>query len=154
MSFDLFILCPRLDPSVAERFNAIRLAGLPEGLRIDPATCITDSSCILIEENGEEWGELYPEHNQWASEPNCPRSITSEWRELHFPSRGDPDVFHVAAALAEAAEGWVFDPQGAAQEADLPIGDDDDSQHAGHGFYTPAITRRIGELLASKFRWD
>lgn len=154
MSFDLFILCPNLDPSVAERFNAIRHPGLPEGLKIDPDTCTADNSCVLIEENGDEWGELYPDRIRWASEPNCPTSINSEWVELHFPSRGDPDVFHVAAALAEAARGWVFDPQGAAQEVDFPIGEDEDSQHAGHGFYTPAIARLIGELLATKFRWD
>lgn len=154
MSFDLFILCPNLDRGVAERFNQSSPAGLPDGLSIDPTQCTADSTCWLIMEDGEEWGELYIDRNRSIDDPNHPQEITPGWVELHFPSRGDPVVFDVAAALAEAAQGWVFDPQSAAAEVDFPFGDDAASLHARHGYYTPAVTRQIGDLLATKFQWD
>lgn len=154
MSFDLFILCPRLDRGVIERFNQARVPGLPEGLSIDAAAITADSAFWVIRKDGEEWGELYLGKNQFMDEPARPPEVTAEWVQMHFPSRGHPSVFHVAAALADAGSGWVFDPQGAAQEVGLPAGEDAASRYAGQGFYTPAITREIADKLATMFRWD
>jgi hypothetical protein len=46
-----------------------------------------------------------------------------------------------------------FDPQGVAEEVGL-AGSADEAGLVRHGFYTPAFTRRLAELLAKKYTWN
>jgi hypothetical protein len=148
MSFDLFVLCPALDPAVVERFNACQRPGLPAGLVLDLQPGEHGRMTGTISMDGEEWAELYVEPIAGGSHASGPVGGAKGWIEVHVPSRGDPEVFHVIAALAEVCGGWVFDPQGVASEVSLPVGDEQ-ARHAQSGYYTPAITRQLAEVLAT-----
>lgn len=152
MSFDLFVIAPRADRGTAERFNGLIHPDLPQGLRIDPEQCSDDSTFWAMTQNGEEWLELYIDRDEAQDSPHRPEAITSDWIEIHVPSHGNPDVFQAVAALAEAAQGWVFDPQGTA--ADVSLEPEDQAAHVARGYYTPAITREIGNRLAVQYDWD
>ncbi len=133
MSFDLFVICPSIDREVAARFNELERPGLPLGLSIDLEQCADDSRFWTINQNGEEWAELYINRDASRAYPHRPADIDAGWVEIHLPSRGHPMVFPVVAALAEVAKGWAFDPQGAATEVALQVGDDQ-ARNVEHGF--------------------
>lgn len=153
MSFDLFVIAPTIDRGTAERFNQSRHPGLPEGLVIDLEQCRDDQNFWTLNKDGEEWLELHIDRSPKHDYPHKPADIDDGWVEIHIPSRGHPMVFHAVAALAEAAYGWVHDPQDVTAELSLTPGEDQ-AKNVEHGFYSPAITREIAELLAKQYQWD
>lgn len=153
MSFDLFVIAPKIDREVAERFNQLKHPGLPEGLSIDLGQCQDERNFLTINQDGEEWAELHIHRAAKHDYRQRPADIATDWIEIHIPSRGHPMVFHAVAALAEAAQGWVFDPQGVAEEVSLVAGADQ-ARNVEAGFYSPAITREIAEVLATRYKWD
>lgn len=152
MSFDLSVIAPNVDRGIAERFNRFTHPDLPQGLNIDPAQCSDDGNFWTMTMDGEEWLELYIDRTATQDSPNRPAEIAANWIEIHVPSRGHPTVFHAVAALAEAAQGWVFDPQCVATELSLEAGEDQ-AAHVACGFYTPAMTRKVGDRLAAQYDW-
>ncbi len=152
MSFDLFIICPRFDRAVAERFNEFECPGFPPGLSIDLEQCASDSTFWTINQDDEEWVELHIDRNASNDYAHKPANIDG-WIEIHVPSHGHPDVLHAVAALAELSAGWVFDPQGTAKDVSLQ-GSPDQVRNVESGFYTAAITRTLANELAMKYRWD
>lgn len=153
MSFDLFVIAPKIDRKIAKKFNEFKHPKLPEGLSIDLEQCQDDGNFWTIGQNGEEWLELHIDRAAKHDYDHMPADITDDWIEVHIPSRGHPSVFHVVAALAEAAQGWVFDPQGVTSEVTVTAGEDQ-AKNIESGFYTPAITREIAEKMATMYRWD
>ncbi|MGH8050843.1 MAG: hypothetical protein ACREPB_09320 [Arenimonas sp.] len=153
MSFDLFVIAPKIDREVAEKFNAFKHPGLPEGLSIDLEQCQDDANFWTIKQNGEEWAELHIDRAAKHDYSHLPADIAADWVEVHIPSRGHPMVFHAVAALAEAAQGWVFDPQGICSEVSIAI-DEVQAKNVESGFYTPATTREIAEVMAKMYKWD
>lgn len=150
MSFDLFVLCPSFDQAAVDRFNACRRPGLPAGLVLELQRGADGRTFGTISQDGDEWADLYVEPIAAGNHGNRPAGVGDDWIEVHLPSRGDPEIFHVVAALADACAGWVFDPQGAATEVALPVGDGQ-ARHVESGYYTPAIARELAELLATAY---
>lgn len=153
MSFDLFVICPAFDRAAAEGFNRLVRPGLPEGLSMDLEQFSDDDSVWIVEQDGEEWAELQVDCVASCGQSQRPTEIAAGWTEIHVASRGEPMDFQLVAALAEVSRGWVFDPQRAAKEVSLPV-PAEQASHVEHGYYTPAITRQLADLLATGYRWD
>lgn len=153
MSFDLFVLCPSFDQAVVERFNACERPGLPAGLVLDLQRGEGGRTFGTISMDGDEWAELYVDPIAGGNHANRPAGVADGWLEVHVPSRGDPEIFHVVAALADVCGGWVFDPQGVATEVSLQVGDEQ-VRHVESGYYTPAIARELAQLLATSDQGD
>lgn len=153
MSFDLFVIAPVFDRAVAERFNAFERAGFPTGLHIDPEACTANSNFWLILRDGEEWLELSIDPEGTYGGSNRPADMADDWIEVHIPSRGHFDVFHVVAALAELSRGWVADPQCVATMEGYDAGEAQ-AANAARGFYTPDVTRGIAKHMEETYRWD
>ncbi len=152
MSFDLFVIAPKINHKIAEIFNEFKHPGLPEGLSIDLEQCTDDSKFWTINQNGEEWLVLYINRTANHDYPYKPADMANDWIEIHIPSRGHPMVFHVVATLAEIASGWVYDPQGVSTDVSL-VSDEDQTKNVESGFYSPTITREIAELMAKLYQW-
>lgn len=148
MSFDLFVLCPGFDQAAVERFNGCERPGLPAGLVLDLQREAAGRATGAITVDGDEWAEVYLGPIAGGSHGDRPAGIADGWIEIHVPSRGDPDMFHVVAALAEVGGGWVFDPQGMAAEVSLQVGPAQ-SRNVESGYYTPAIARELAQRLAT-----
>ena len=111
MSFDLIVLVPTLSREVAERFNREPHPALPEGMRFDTDTCGEASPCWEVHHEGEIWAEMYPGPCRARFDGALSQRIEGLAHQLHFPNRAHPLAFHLAADVAEAAGGVVFDPQ-------------------------------------------
>lgn len=153
MSFDLFVIAPSVDRETAERFNRFAHPDLPERLNIALEQCSDGSDFWLMTNDGEEWLELFIDRAATQDSPHRPSGIAADWIEIHVPSHGHPQVFQAVAALADVAQGWVFDPQGAAADVSLETAEDQ-AAHVARGYYTPAVARDIGNRLAAQYDWD
>ena len=88
MSFDLFVICPKFDREVAERFNKLERPGLPTGLSIVAEQGAQDRTFWAIHQNGEQWLELNIRRNEGHGTSRQPADIGADWIEIHIPSRG------------------------------------------------------------------
>ena len=146
MSFDLIVLVPTLSREIAERFNCEAHSALPEGMRFDTDTCGEASPCWEVHHEGEVWAEMYPGPSRARFDGALSQRMEGLPHQLHFPNRAHPLAFYLAADVAEAAGGVVFDPQCVAEEFADALGDDLTAD-ARQGVYSPALTRRVAEEI-------
>lgn len=146
MSFDLMVLVPTLSREIAERFNREPHPALPEGMCFAIGTCGEASGCWEVHQEGEVWAELYPRPRRDRIDGAAPQGVARLLHELHFPNRAQSTAFHLAADLAEVADGLVFDPQCIAEEFADALADTL-TVDARRGFYSPSLTRRIAEEI-------
>jgi hypothetical protein len=118
MSFDLFILLPKLEPSVAQAFND-RAAEKGVTCRFRVSQCTSGAEIWELFEGDESVAELYPAPLRERDEiDRVDRLRALQW-ELHFPSHGEGPVFLIAGLLAEVGSGFVSDPQQCADEFEI-----------------------------------
>lgn len=93
MSFDLFVVMPKISVNLARSCN--RYAGIerPAELEFDLATCEDSSACWELRQNGETWPELYPNREEGGGCSYLPTELAGATCELHIPSDGHPSVF-------------------------------------------------------------
>jgi hypothetical protein len=114
VSFDLFVFLPELASDFSQRFNLIaQRLGL--SCVLDHEQCGVENRAVWpLFEGAEVWGELYL---RLKADLDVELPETKNLKlSMHFPSHGDPEVFLVAAALAEAGNGLVGDPQMCAED--------------------------------------
>lgn len=146
MSFDLMVLVPALSQDLAERFNRAPHPALPEGMRFATQTCGDASRCWEVHCEGEVWAELYPAPRGSRFDDILPQGAEGLAGMLHFPNRAQQVAFHLAADLAEVADGLVVDPQCVAEEFAETLADAL-TDEARRGVYSPALTRRVAEEI-------
>ncbi len=153
MSFDLFVVLPEISVELARSYNQYSGPERPAGLAFDLPTCEASSACWELRKNGQTWLELYPNREAGANYTHLPQELTGANSELHLPSDGHPSVFRIAAILAKLGGGMVMDPQASSAELEIEV-PVEQAENVKQGFYTPAFTLQVADLLEANFKWD
>jgi hypothetical protein len=143
MSFDLFILLPEQSDALPAKFNELAPTynvGFSCQLKAEPD--VPDFWVLQSTSDAEDYFELNTDQFRCVCD-ELANELTQFSAQIHIPSRGGKHVFELAALLAQAAGGLVFNPQHPVKRRveDFRFGV---TQHmAEFGIYTPEITRLI-----------
>jgi hypothetical protein len=153
MSFDLFVVVPKISVELARSYNQYTGSERPADLEFDLATCEDGSACWELRQNGETWLELYPNRDAGSGYTHTPPELAGANCELHIPCDGQPAVFRIAAILAKLGSGMVMDPQGSSEEVEIDV-PADQTENVKYGFYTPTLTLQVADYMEKNFKWD